>query len=292
MYFTTRPRKHAKLLPPLYSTSNGSSLTYCHTCGRIISTRCKNASENSATPVKYCSDRCRSNKPGHTDRLIEEAIVALLEGCDPNDMEKYWAGDEAGKQARRDDNIPHVAKRERKKGDSRIIVYCSDIQALVFGHQRDPEKLNGKRGHSGSRCVVDFTDWRSVDMEDTSDHCEPSVKSSSDHLKENEKTKREQGRKRAEEREMVRRAARRGVAFGFRLPDTGLPVRAKSMSHNGKKKQDKRKEHPSLIGKNYTVPENLSGPVIKYCEAVMTDAAIVVEPSFAKGDWGIRWREE
>ncbi|TQS36085.1 hypothetical protein Golomagni_03474 [Golovinomyces magnicellulatus] len=292
MYSITRPPKHAKLLPPLYSISNGSSLTYCHTCGRIISTRCKNASKVSSTPVKYCSDRCRYNKPGPTDRLIEEAIVALLEGFDPNGMEKYWAGDEASKQTRKENNFPSVKKRERKKGDSRIIVYCSDIQALVFGHQYDPEKLNGKRGHCGSRCVVDFTDWRSVDMEDTPDHCEPSVTSSSEHLKENEKTKREQGQKRAEEREMVRRAARRGVAFGFTIQDMSSPIQAKNVRYNGKTKQSKREEHSNVIGTEITIPKNRSGPMIKYCEAVMTDAAIVVEPSFAKGDWGIRWREE
>lgn len=65
--------------------------------------------------------------------------------------------------------------------------------------------------------------------------------------------KRNQGQKRANERELVRCAARRGVVFGF-------PV-------NG---QD-------------------GGEQWRKCEAVRQGQ--VVEPSFAKGDWAIRWRE-
>jgi hypothetical protein len=66
--------------------------------------------------------------------------------------------------------------------------------------------------------------------------------------------KRIEGQQKAHERELVRCAARRGVAFGFLLKAApGEP-------------EDRRK-----------------------CEAVMQNN--VVEPSFAKGDWSIRWRE-
>lgn len=63
------------------------------------------------------------------------------------------------------------------------------------------------------------------------------------------KTLREWGMQKAKEREMVRRAARRGVAFGFEMEE----------------------------GKRRSV------------EAVQWGR--VVESSFAKGEWGIRWRE-
>ena len=63
------------------------------------------------------------------------------------------------------------------------------------------------------------------------------------------KTPREWGMQKAKERELVRRAARRGVAFGF----------------------DTRE------GKRRSV------------EAVQRGR--VVESSFAKGEWGVRWRE-
>lgn len=63
--------------------------------------------------------------------------------------------------------------------------------------------------------------------------------------------KRLAGQRRARHREMVRCAARRGVVFGFCEGDS----------------DDKKRK----------------------CEAVMLGK--VVEPSFAKGDWSIRWRE-
>ncbi|KAI4700717.1 hypothetical protein J4E81_003680 [Alternaria sp. BMP 2799] len=64
------------------------------------------------------------------------------------------------------------------------------------------------------------------------------------------KLKRREGQRRADEREMVRKAARRGCAFGF------------SVEGESEKKK---------------------------CEAVMK--GVVVESSFAKGEWGVRWRE-
>ena len=62
--------------------------------------------------------------------------------------------------------------------------------------------------------------------------------------------KRREGQRKADERELVRCAARRGVAFGFL---TGV------------------------------------GEERRLCEAVMQGK--VVESSFAKGEWGVRWRE-
>ena len=64
------------------------------------------------------------------------------------------------------------------------------------------------------------------------------------------KLKRREGQRKADEREMVRKAARRGCAFGFAVEGEG----------------EKKK-----------------------CEAVMK--GVVVESSFAKGEWGVRWRE-
>ena len=58
----------------------------------------------------------------------------------------------------------------------------------------------------------------------------------------------ERGMQKAKEREMVRRAARRGVAFGFEMEEGG---RRRSV------------------------------------EAVQ--GGRVLESSFAKGDWGVRW---
>ncbi|MDJ0952766.1 MAG: DUF2256 and DUF3253 domain-containing protein [Acidimicrobiia bacterium] len=56
-------------------TQNQPSKT-CATCGRRFEWR--RAWKHSWDEVKYCSQRCRRSKPGHRDREIERAIVALL----------------------------------------------------------------------------------------------------------------------------------------------------------------------------------------------------------------------
>ncbi|KAF1836975.1 hypothetical protein BDW02DRAFT_587029 [Decorospora gaudefroyi] len=213
------------------------------------------------------------------------------------------------------------------KGDHRITIECSTVEELVFQREKDPEKIYGRRKNRKARFVVEKPeDWRSVDMVDapaptpatitstsknqpqqdlTSDEdsisdsegeheggvvLEPSQSAASNNdplpdtieygygsgkirppQSQNDvngsvggekgwaerieetgemKLKRREGQRRADEREMVRRAARRGCAFGFTVPD----------------ESEKRK-----------------------CEAVMK--GVVVEASFAKGEWGIRWRE-
>ena len=68
------------------------------------------------------------------------------------------------------------------------------------------------------------------------------------------KAKRCEGQRKVHEKELVRSAARRGVVFGFLVP-----------AADGKG-EERRK-----------------------CEAVMQGK--VVEPSFAKGNWAVRWRE-
>lgn len=211
-------------------------------------------------------------------------------------------------------------KTSKAKGDSRIIVECGTVEGIVFVREHDPSKTFGRRKNRAARGVVERPeDWRSVDMVDdpapaasrTSYPFPPdSVASTSTHeadtasedddeggvalgsplpdqipygygsgkvrppqdvndvnggvggekgwaerIEETDdmKTKRREGQRKADEREMVRRAARRGVAFGF-------------------------------------VVDNDEGEERKKCEAVMK--GVVVEASFAKGEWGIRWREK
>ena len=87
-----------------------------------------------------------------------------------------------------------------------------------------------------------------------------------------------EGQKRAEEREMVRRAARRAVVFGFEVneePPHETDTKLKKHKSRGSKVEDgdaTTKEQPR-----------------RKCEALMNGA--LVEPSFAKGNWAIRWRE-
>lgn len=108
--------------------------------------------------------------------------------------------------------------------------------------------------------------------------------------------KRIAGQRRAREREMVRCAARRGVAFGFVVPDEDLDEGQGGSSSKAKKGGGK-KHTKKAIGHGKHGDDDGEGDGKggktknrKFCEAVMSGK--VVEPSFAKGNWSIRWREE
>ena len=218
--------------------------------------------------------------------------------------------------------VTREIRPERKaKGDPRIIVDCADVEAAVFGRRKDPEKVFGRKKNRAARGVQERPeDWRSVDMlddppaqpagtnendsgaasdvrsvlEEGKDNVgllldptktfgggkirPPQEKSAvngsvggekgwAERIEETEemRLKRLDGRKKADEREMVRKAARRGCAFGFVVPQ----------------ESDREKL------KGTTLP---SMECRRKCEAIMKGA--VVEASFAKGDWGIRWREK
>ncbi|RDW85232.1 hypothetical protein BP6252_02822 [Coleophoma cylindrospora] len=344
----SRPSKSQAVPPPLYLTSGSEQVPYCHTCGRVISTRRSHNSSSSSSPVKYCSDRCRHNKPADVDRKIEDAFVALLNDDLDAFRTRYGMEVQALGGAK--------PQGKRVKGDPRIVVLCSHVEELIFGSRFDPARTAGRRKDRAPRGAPDPEVWRSVDMEDSppppvnsgreakdrntldtdgsesedSEHggidlTSPNLNIESDHIRlevdpehklfgagkrrpaqENaevngsvggekgwaEKTeessemlqKRREGQKRAEEKEMVRRAARRGVAFGFAVEEKAKVQHEVINKAKGRRKQQDVEEE--ILSKQDT-----SGGR-KKCEAVMTKAMIVVETSYAKGDWGIRWRED
>lgn len=257
--------------------------------------------------VKYCSDRCRHNKPGSVDRRIEDTFISLLEGEEP---------DLALSDARR---TTLVSKLTRKvmKGDRRIQVACGTVEELVFGSRHDPEKVFGRKKNRAARTLAgNDREWKSIDMEDTNGIAEGSRDEPEElHVESQKNTlgsrirlpqrasevngsvggekgwaecktetveeveKRRAGQRRAEEREMVRRAARRACAFGLKVDlnrEAASEGHSKSTSWKAKvtDTQDSDSHGSVLRGK---------------CEAVMN--GVVVEPSFAKGEWAIRWRE-
>lgn len=213
------------------------------------------------------------------------------------------------------------AQTKGKKGDRRIIVTLSEVETIVFGGRQDPEKVFGRKKNRARRGVPDGDTWKSVDMvedvaqaretEDGTDtdtagsaidegHSDEggaklpdmvnlrirppqdqsevngSIGGEKGWAERQEETpemlqKRREGQKRAEEKELVKCAARRAVAFGLLVDQDAEIAPAK-----GRKKKDGELEEAKQVQKK--------------CEAVMNGA--VVEPSFAKGDWAIRWREE
>lgn len=98
--------------------------------------------------------------------------------------------------------------------------------------------------------------------------------------------KRLEGQKRAEERELVRCAARRLCAFGI-LVDGSVAVAVGGSKDKGTKGKGGKGK-----GKGKAINDDGDGGQQEYrkkCEAIMSGS--VVEASYAKGEWGIRWRE-
>ena len=178
-----------------------------------------------------------------------------------------------------------VPRGKKGKGDSRRVVGCEEVEEVVFERVgKLGRRRRGKRVVEGSG-----GEWRSVDMVDDEEGNDGAEAVDGDSGEEEEEVggvpirlpedtvpvrvpmagdtaaggggegevgetaeqriRRREGQVRAEEREMVRRAARRGCAFGFAVGEGERRV----------------------------------------CEAVQKKR--VVEASFAKGEWGVRWRE-
>ncbi|KAI9172554.1 hypothetical protein HJFPF1_02059 [Paramyrothecium foliicola] len=283
----SRPSKSQATPAPFYLLPGGESTPYCHSCGRVISSRRTAANNNTNTPAKYCSSRCRTQKPGKLDRELERAFVHFLnEGADKpaSSNQGHGKGKKAGKQS----------KGGHVKGDKRVLVACSTVEEFVFGsHRMSMESTAGSEERALDEAVVlpayppemveslDDIDLSNdpIAQDQVDGHLLASMsvrsgtrirppqsvsevngsvggeKGRAERIEETEEMleKRREGQKKAKEREMTRCAARRGVVFGFSVGDD---------AGSGER---------------------------RLCEAVM--AGKVVEPSFAKGDWAIRWRE-
>ena len=118
-----------------------------------------------STPVKYCSDRCRHNKPseapGSVYCRITDAFVALLDGKTPSPDHSQ----EPIVPAEPPLSKPNKGNSKKVKGETRIIVSCAEVESLVFGVRQDPEKVFGRRKNRARRGVPDAAEWKSVDME-------------------------------------------------------------------------------------------------------------------------------
>ncbi|KAI1656714.1 hypothetical protein F4813DRAFT_390421 [Daldinia decipiens] len=282
----SRPGKSQATPAPYYLLPGGESTPYCRSCGRVISSRRANtvaAHDSNSNVPSYCSQRCRNTKPRKLDREIEATFVRMLSGGN---------GDGAGQ-------VRQGGKEKKRvvKGDPRVIVSCDEVEKAMFGDHADSDKTFGRRKNHASRVLPATSSSETegdgtatigealedgdsaVDLEDNEDDssidgdvlARMAVRSGtrirppqavsqvngsvggekgraerSEETEENAK-RRLEGQRKAQQREMVRNAARRGVVFGF------------------------------------------AAAALRKCEAVMQGK--VVEPSFAKGDWGIRWRE-
>lgn len=304
----SRPAANSKVPAPLYLSNIDAP--YCHTCGRVMTSK---KAPKKPQEIKYCSDRCRSRKPGAKDRAIEKKIASLLDGEEESGIENT------------------KARSKVVKGDHRMVITCDEIEAIVFGSRFDPEKVFGRRKNRRTRALGEQKEWKSVDMESSSDtdgeeacvkeiqylatasgnagdsvpfrisHVRPSQmdselnfnagggeRSKAEKIEESEAdlAKRREGAKRAEERELVRRAARRVIVFGIQSERQDKVISSKSTI----KEKSKRSTKTAVAVDEEDDPQpGINNFEVRKAEALMN--GMVVEPSFAKGDWSIRWRE-
>ena len=145
------------------------SIHYIYSLNSSKGTRKSQTTKAASTPVKYCSDRCRHNKPsdapGSVDCRITDCFISLLNGEDPsrnpsNDL-----------VASAEPHIPKTNKANSKKikGETRITISCAEVEELIFGIKKDPEKAFGRKKNRARRGVPDAKEWKTVDMEDRED---------------------------------------------------------------------------------------------------------------------------
>lgn len=269
-----------------------------------------------SSAVKYCSDRCRARKPGSLDRAIERKIASLLDSEPDSGVEKTAAATKAVKGDRRvmvtmseieelmfgsrfDPTKVYGRRKNRasralgSKDDEWKSVDMMDREDTEEGTTDDEDSVTGSADevggvpvHDGSAKIRKGPLVRPPQIESEINGSIGGEKSMAERKDETAEalSKRQQGDKRADEREMVRRAARRAVVFGLIIE--GAPpsaIEAPEVPSKGKKKRISREDEEVV-----EAATPAEAPRRK-CEAIMQGQ--VVEPSFAKGDWSIRWRE-
>ncbi|CAN8101129.1 unnamed protein product [Discula destructiva] len=310
----SRPSKSQATPAPYYLLPGGEDTPYCHSCGRVISSKRSGNAAAAAKDkgVKYCSSRCRSHKPGKLDREIEGVFIGFLNGTIEKGPPRPDAGEATAKEGTKSKS--HKGKTtgggKTTKGDGRVLVSCEKVERHVFPRDEagsasgtedahtdvsctDPESsqiasdsLDGTQpsgyNQSGTGTLEDPTSDAPADLDydrvarlsiRSGTRIRPSQDMSevngsvggekgwAERVAETEDMleKRREGMRRVRQREMVRCAARRLVVFGALV--------AQDDGAKGKRESEQERK----------------------CEAVMLGK--VVEPSFAKGDWSVRWRE-
>lgn len=132
---------------------------------------------------------------------------------------------------------------------------CGEVEVQVFGHPHT-EHMGGEKSAPCNESVDGGT--FSGDEDEGNEGGVAVAVREVGNGGEKGLTPQEMGRRRAEEREKVRQAARRGVVFGF------------------------------VVGEARGGEDGGEGRECRRVEAVQ--GGRVVEASFAKGEWGVRWR--
>lgn len=298
----SRPSKHQATPAPYYLLPGGEGTPYCHSCGRVInSRRTASADGKGGTQVKYCSSRCRSHRLGKLDREIEGVFAKLLDGEVEGSATAGAGRDDVASGKRGAKKAGRAAGGKKVKGDARILVSCEGVERYMFGG-KDDESAHASGTDDGRMDDGDPTDPeppRSQGSKSDNDapRCsstgtlEDPVSSSATPVD-------------------YDRLARLSIRSGTRIrpPQSVSEVNGSVGGEKGRAERveetdamlEKRREGLRRARQREMVRcaarrgvvfgfAAADGGQSRKCEAVMLGK--VVEPSFAKGDWSVRWRE-
>lgn len=107
----------------------------CAACGRTITWRARWARDWDA--VRFCSDRCRRERPGAADRALEDAIRELL---DARANDASICPSEAARAVGGEDWRPLM---ERARRAARRLVASGEVEICQGGRVIDPSTARG-----------------------------------------------------------------------------------------------------------------------------------------------------
>jgi hypothetical protein len=129
--------------PKSQSTSGAHADKTCAACGRTITWRKK--WERDWDNVKFCSDACRSHKPGPQDRLLEETILRMLleRGAGKTICPSEAARTVAGGAELSEDRARWEPMMEPARAAARRLVAAEKIVITQGGHTVDAATAKG-----------------------------------------------------------------------------------------------------------------------------------------------------
>ena len=165
-----------------------------------------------------------------------------------------------------------------EQGSSRRVVACGEVEARVFGNLAQASGLNpskdskefGGEGQSDTAFSDQSSDEDDAGGVSLGESMAPTAPFKNKPANLENSTPQQLGRQRAANREKVRQAARRGTIFGF-LVQALEPTDTSLLSQQPKDPDSDRLRRRKV-------------------EAVQ--GGRIVEASFAKGPWGVRWKDE
>lgn len=248
--------------------------------------------------VKYCSSRCRSHKPGKLDKEIEHVFIGLLNGTI---QQEEGAGNSPKREkAQKAKKGGGGGGGKKIKGDARILVSCDKVERYMFGREDEGGDTAGSTA-SGSQHGDEDQEVTKASNNTARHHYDDN---STGTLEDPTATSGNTAGY-IDGDVLARMSVRSGTRI--RPPQSVSEVNGSVGGEKGRAERieetdamlEKRREglrrarHREMVrcaarrGVVFGLGEGADGK--RKCEAVMLGK--VVEPSFAKGDWSIRWRE-